>query len=368
MATPTAAPPLARPEDLTARRHRHVTAFLAERGLNPAALAATLEERVGPGLLLLTSSPVHGLANPTSDLDFIRVQEAPLDGPRIATKIFDHGEHLEIISFSRAELDDALATLDTLAAAPPADTVAAFRAWDRHREPRRKQTERIVNGLTLDGTSPFLDQLPALSTVWGRASLHLALEQAAHTALAEAAGERRGRVGYAYNTLLHLMDALLCHHGDVYTTRKWYLLRWRRALAEGRMGTGRAGEAAAGLEHLRRHIAQALDPRHAHRPLAPAHIELAEATARATGCAHHIAVRLEPARGALPQPFLPGAPLLLAPAGGALPLPDAGDLFDPTPLALADLPRLAPQHARTLLRALRTKAARLTFDYLPHPE
>ncbi|MEW1671840.1 DUF6001 family protein [Streptomyces noursei] len=362
MGAPPGFPHALSPAELTARRHAHVAEFLAGRGLDPHWLTALMRERVGEGQLLLTSSPVHGLANATSDLDFIRIQADEIHGPRISTKIFVDGHHLEVVSFSEAELASNLAELARLAAAPPAATVADFRSWDKQREPRRKQTERIVNGIALDGTAPHLAALPALSTVWSRASLHTALEHVVHTALAEAAGESRGRVGYAYNALLHLMDALLSHHGDVYTTRKWYLLRWARFVAEDAWPDDAVRAAGAELERLRKDVAAALDPTAGARPLAGEYVALAQECLRATGTAATATVRLE-LTGTL-QPFLPGAALLVAP-GGSVVLPGVTDTL---PLAgeaigLDALGKLDPHDAATLLRALRAGAARLDIGY-----
>ncbi|WP_433532915.1 DUF6001 family protein [Micromonospora sp. CA-263727] len=349
------------PEELTARRHEHVRTFLAGRDLDPEWLAGLMRERVGPGLLLLTSSPVHGLANPTSDLDFIRIQQAAIDGPRISTKIFEDGHHLEVVSFSEAELASNLVELDRLAALPPGETVAGLRGWDRTREPRRKQTERIVNGITMDATAPYLGWLPALSTVWSRQSLHNALEQAAYAALAEAAGETRGRVGYAYNVLVHLMDALLSHHGDVYTTRKWYVLRWIRLVADGRWRDARVQAVATTLESLRKSVAAGLEPSAVGRPLAGEYVSLALDVARATGTATAIEVRAE-AGGNL-MPFLPDASLLIGNGAGVV-LPGAATLpLTDGPVGLADLAGLDARAAGTLLRALRAGAARLAITY-----
>ena len=350
------------PRELTARRHAHVSAFLSGRGLDPDWLSALMREQVGEGLLLLTSSPVHGLANATSDLDFIRIQAEPIDGPRISTKIFEDGHHLEVVSFSQAELASNLAELERLAATAPELTVAGFRRWDKQREPRRKQTERIVNGIAMDGTAPYLDALPALSTVWTRASQQTAVEQLAHTVLAEAAGETRGRVGYAYNVLLHVMDALLSYHGDVYTTRKWYALRWNRQVDEGSWRDGRARAVAAELERLRREVAAALDPSAAGQPLAEAYTALVLDCLRATGTADSATVRL--AVTGTVRPFLPGASLLVAP-GGSVVLPGAGAELplSTAPVPLPELAKTAPQDAATVLRALRAGAARLDIGY-----
>ncbi|MEG3628466.1 DUF6001 family protein [Streptomyces poriticola] len=361
---PSGFPHFLSPDELTARRHAQVTAFLGTRDLDAAWLSELMRERVGAGLLLLTSSPVHGLANSTSDLDFIRIQEAAIDGPRISTKIFENGHHLEVVSFSESELASNLEELDRLADLPAAQSVAGFRVWDKQREPRRKQTERIVNGIAMDGSAPYLRWLPALSRVWSRAALQTAIEQAAHTALAEAAGETRGRVGYAYNVLLHLMDGLLSHHGDVYTTRKWYVLRWTRLMAEGGWHDERLQSAAAGLERLRKDVHTFLDPATAAAPVAAPFTELVVDAVQATGTAQAVTVGVE-LTGRV-RAFLPGAAVVLGSGSGVV-LPGVGaetDLpFTDGPVGLDELSTLDAPTAASLLRALRAGAARLRIGY-----
>lgn len=361
----TASPLTLPPTDLVARRAAHVSGFLADRGLAPQWLSGLMAERVGDGLLLLTSSPVHGLANATSDLDFIRIQEEPISGPRISTKIFEGGHHLEVVSFSRDELQANLHHLAALAGCEPAGTVAGFRRWDKEREPRRKQTERIVNGITLNGEAPFLDWLPALSTVWSRAALHSALEQVVHLSLAEAAGERRGRVGYAFNALLHLMDALLSHHGDVYTTRKWYLLRWTRTVRTAGWRDARTEAVASEVERLRKQIGGMLPASTDERAMAPEYLSLAEEAVRVTETAARITVRCVPVDGVATHAFLPGASVLLA-AGGGLVQPSEGEpsgqLAHPVPLS--GLAELGADRAAWLLRSLRAGAYRLEIGYV----
>lgn len=347
--------------ELAIRRHKNVIDFLSSRGLAPDRLTELMRKRVGPGELLLTSSPVHGLANATSDLDFIRIQDEELRGPRISTKIFEWGEHLEVVSFSVAEVRANLDELTRLASRPPAEIVTAFRSWDKRREPRRKQTERIVNGITLDGAMPYLGWLPALSKVWSQASLQNAVEQAAYLALAEAAGETRGRVGYAINTLLHLMDALLSYHGDVYTTRKWYLLRWVRLVRGGEWRDAPTEAAGRELERLRTQVTAALSS--PARKLADDYLALVRATSEATSGTGWLSVRPEPVEGAKQYAFLPDAPMLLAPGSAVvLPsaLPTAGDFG---PLTFEQLCRIGGREAASLLRALRAGVVRLHVDY-----
>ena len=346
------------PSDLVATRHRSVTTFLAERDLEPRWLNAFMLERVGDGELLLTSSPVHGLANETSDLDFIRIQEGAIDGPRISTKIFERGHHLEVVSFARGELKRNLDELAALAAQPPGELVAGFRTWDKRFEPRRKQTERIVNGITLDGHAPYLQSLPALGKVWSRAALHTAVEQVAHLCLAEAAGELRGRVGYAYNVLLHLMDSVLSLHGDVYTTRKWYLLRWARFVRTGAWHDDAYRAAGEAIERARKSLSAALTAGTSVR-LAEDYVALVSAVARATGVTEDVTVRTALAEGAAYHHFLPGSELLSADGSSVL----MTGRVDETPVALAALPTVSAEAATTGLRAVRAGVAKTTVEY-----
>jgi hypothetical protein len=351
-------------DQLIARRWEAVSAFLAARDLDPGELGAFMLDRVGPGELLLTSSPVHGLANATSDLDFIRVQEAEISGPRISTKIFERGHHLEVVSFAASEVKRNLDQLEALAALPPAEVVAGFRSWDKRFEPRRKQTERIVNGITLDGRAPYLHALPALALVWSRAALQLAAEQAAHLSLAEAAGESRGRVGYAYNVLLHLMDAVLSLHGDVYTTRKWYALRWARFARTDAWHDEPYRHLAAGIEYARTGVSAALAPGF-DAPLAPEYAALVDGAARATGAAAGVRVTLEPVEGAAWHAFLPGSGLVSGAGRSLLVTGDWPPPAGPFPLAGPDgLAALDAATAATALRAVRAGLLTVRIDYL----
>jgi hypothetical protein len=341
------------------QRRLNVAAFLEERGLDFAELTAFMRERVGDGQVLLTSSPVHGLSNPTSDLDFIRIQAEPIEGARISTKIFDRGHHLEVVSFSAEELSRNLAELERLASLPPGDTVSGFRSWDRRFEPRRKQTERIVNGLTSDGEMPYLGSLPALGVVWARASLHTAIEQVVHLCLAEAAGETRGRVGYAVNALLHLADALLSFGGDVYTTRKWYLLRWARARLADTAGDPGVRAVAAELDALRVEVTGALT---SHQRLAPRYVALCAEAARLIAGADEVTVSTTVDAEVDYHALLPGAGLLMRAGGGVVVVPGA-EVPEGLHAPLERVCEVGSQQATGLLRAVRAGLAgnRLTY-------
>ena len=341
------------------RRRRNVAAFLDERGLDFGELTSFVRDRAGDGQVLLTSSPVHGLANPSSDIDFIRVQGDPIDGARISAKIFERGHHLEVVSFSAEEVSRSLAELSRLAALPPGETVGGFRSWDHKREPRRKQAERIVNGLTADGEMPYLGSLPALSVVWSRGSLHTALEQAVCLCLAEEAGERRGRVGYAVNTLLHLADALLSLHGDVYTTRKWYLLRWARAqLARNAPDAGSRAVAAA-IDAL---LAQVTDALGSAERIASRYVDLCAQAARLVTGSGDVLVTITVGDEVGYREFLPGAGLLLG-AGSSVVVPGP-EVLEGLHEPLESVREPGRRRAAGLLRALRAGLAGTRLTYL----
>lgn len=338
------------------QRRRNVAGFMQSRALDFGELSAFMRERVGPGEILLTSSPVQGLANPSSDFDFIRIQAGPIEGARISTKIFDRGHHLEVVSFAEAEQAASVAELARLAALAPAAGVAGLRSWDKRLEPRRKQTERIVNGITADGRMPYLDALPLLGVMWARGSLHTALEHVVHLGLAEAAGERRGRLGYATNVLLHLMDALLSQQADVYTTRKWFLLRWHRAGLARTATDPAVAAAAAALDELRARIGTALggaDP----GDLAPAFVELGLQVARViTGTA--VAVQVALTQTAQRQAFLPGAEMVLDGDRAVL----VTGAVEPLAGPLDQVPGTGAGPAAALLRTVRAGLAGVTIS------
>lgn len=342
------------------QRRRNVDTFMRERDLDLGRLTAFMRERVGPGEVLLTSSPVHGLANPTSDLDFIRIQDEPIDGARISTKIFDQGHHLECVSFSSAEISSTMDELTRLAACAPAESVAVLRTWDRRREPRRKQAERTINGITADGRMPYLLGLPALSVLWARNSLQTGLEHIVHLGLAEASGEHRGRLGYAVNAVLHLADSLLSLTGDVYTTRKWYLLRWQRAAMTTTAVDPAVAAAAATLDDLRLRVSSALGGTPTGN-LAGAFADLGDQVARAVVGARP-AMRVGLRDDAQAHAFLPGARMVLS-QSTALLVPGSDEVLAPLDGVLADLTAVDASHAAALLRLVRADLAQVALGY-----
>ncbi|HEV2371163.1 MAG TPA: DUF6001 family protein [Streptosporangiaceae bacterium] len=342
------------PAGLPAARLRHADAFLAMRGLDRGGVERLMQAKAGPAEhVLLTSSPVHGLANSTSDLDFIRVQAEVPQTERMATQLFEGGNHLELITFSAGETAQALRALTALAGEAAPAVVLGHRGWDRAHTVRRKYLERLVNGVAMDATMPYLGHLPVLARVWKWSSLHTAAEQAFYLRLAEEAGESRGRLGYAAGALLHLMDATLSHYGHVFSNRKWYLLRWRRFLASDEAASGPAAGYADAIEGLWHQVSAALADGTA-AALAPRLADLMGQVFETAGEGRVPA--LEVTLHGAPQPltFLPGAQMLLGAASVFV-----GD--GPLAAGTVELTRGAtlPGDPGDLLRAARGGALRL---------
>jgi Family of unknown function (DUF6001) len=234
-------------------------AFLETRLTSFARLREVIGRQVdGIAHLLLTSSPVHGLANATSDIDTICVVDGPDSlAERTATQIFDQSNHYETITFTRSEIISELNRLAAVVTNPPAAQVTAYQRWDRGGPLTRKYLERLVNGVGTDGSLPYFDRLPALAELWRAASLARALVAAECAALAERANEFRAAQGYVVNSLLYGMDALMSHHGHVFSNKKWFLLRFERFLQSGALETDMA-ELATGFSELWQHVFGAL--------------------------------------------------------------------------------------------------------------
>jgi hypothetical protein len=146
------------------------------------------------------------------------------------------------------------------------------------------------------------------------------VEQTFFLGLAERVGETRGRAGYAFGALLHLMDAILSYHGNVFSNRKWYLLRWCRLIDSGVLDGTPSARPAAQIEQLRHQVPAVLAGKTG-APLTPAFTELLASVFEVAGEGHGPAVRIETA-GLVPGGhFLPGADLLLAKAAVFAALP-----------------------------------------------
>jgi hypothetical protein len=342
------------------QRHSSVLEFLRQRDLSPDWLDSVIRSYCGDGQLLLTSSPVHGLANRTSDLDFIHIQEAPIDGPRISTKVFELGNHLEVVSFSSPELQRNLNDMHQAAQTGPGNQLALLRNWDRTREPRRKPTERIINGLTLDGTAPYIGHLPALAILWSRGSLQSALEHLVYLSLSEAAGESRGKLGYAYNALLHLMDALMCLEGDVYTTRKFYLLRWARRVASDGWTHDSRRTAAGELDGLRARMSDHVGGSARRGTLAGSYLSAGGSVLRSCESAD-VSVEIGPKPTARMEPYLPGSSLMSA--DGASVMTRDGVAAHWAATGLGDMDSIGTEQATALLRMLRAGVAEVRISY-----
>lgn len=338
--------------DLARTRASAAERFLETRSLTIAAVEDVIRSALDePALVLLTSSPVHGLANHLSDIDTVCIVEGGEEGGegRMATQLFAAGNHLEYVCFSRDSLERDLEHLRQVASSTPADAVTAYDGWNSSRTVRLKYIERIVNGVATDGTMPFAGWLPDLGIVWKWSSLERAVRFAAYAILAERAGEDRGRLAYAANATLFAMDAVLSDQDSVCGNRKWFLLRWdrfrrRRDGSEPPLPAIEAARAALGGTPGR-------------EPLADTIARMVAELGNAVGVPAGPLV-CRPAAGARELPFLPGGSLVVAPDGSAVPAAE-GLLGAGFETSLAALAELDAESAAALLRGMRADVQRL---------
>jgi Family of unknown function (DUF6001) len=342
--------------DWAAAHRVHAERFLATRGLDLLRLGELVEQRIGGAAqLLLTSSPVHGLANETSDIDMIAVN--PGNGVlKIATQIFSEGHHLEVIGFASADVDADLLALQRLAEQPIGERVAALRRWDGDRTLRRKYLERLVNGIEISGEAPYHSYLPMLAKAWMASSLDGLRRAIAFALLAERAGEQLGRLGYAKNAALSAMDVVLSHHGEVYSNRKWYLLRWRRWLADDLPAARASAELVAAISAAEEAIQGGLRGEGRSESLASPLRSLARELGNALelDLLGEVKMRLKPTASALP--FLQDAILVLVEGTAGLLRGQAERLVVPFTCRLFDLCELDLSVASQLLEAARAGA------------
>jgi Family of unknown function (DUF6001) len=346
-------------ESLRQRRVEACRAFLSSRGTSIERLRSVVTDQMEHvEHVLMTSSPVHGLANSTSDIDTICVVDTSEIGERTATQIFDAGNHYEMMAFTGAEVATAIQRLEEAAKLPVAGQIAAFKTWDGQGPLKRKYIERLINGVSIDGGLPYVQALPALARFWRSASLGRLLFASGCAVLAERAGETRAALGYCLNALLYAMDAMLSHHGIVYSNKKWFLLRWRRFRASGpvRMDVRELDQALseAWSEALRAFGGSAPPG------LTQRVIDIASMADRAFGAALCPGARWEAVPGTQRAPFIPGAHAVLK-----------GDVFflagsDSTELPVSWSDRsVSAADASAALRMVRAGFAKLSF---PAPE
>jgi hypothetical protein len=92
----------------------------------------------------------------------------------------------------------------------------------------KKYTERLINGVDITLQMPFIDSMGSLSVLWKCRSYDLFRKCIILLMLSERAGEKNGRIGYAFNSLLYLMDMVMSHNGNVFSNKKWYLCRYKK--------------------------------------------------------------------------------------------------------------------------------------------
>jgi Family of unknown function (DUF6001) len=335
------------------RRVEQTVAALERCGTSMASVRSLFADEASEARhLLVTSSVSQGLANVNSDIDVIGITDNSTPAVKMAVQKFVGRTHYEIIMFSLNEWHRSLAGLERAAESPLSEMLEAARTWNKTYPVALKYLERVVNGVDLGGTMPYLDALPALSVFWKFRSFEVARKSVLCALLAERTGETRGRLGYAINALLDMMNAILSHHGRVFSNRKWYLLRWRSFARAGDCPPAFATVAGA-IDTLFDMVSAACrDPRMC-LDLGPFLVPLYQSVRDGLGirvCEESLIQTVGTREGA----FLPGFDYHRGGSGGAL-LAANGTV----PASLADSASLDPESAGSLLRGIRAGVYRI---------
>lgn len=208
-------------------------AFLQSRGIGTDALARLVRAQgFDDAQVLLTSSPVHGIATDTSDIDLICITPQAVNGAQMATQIHHEGHHFEMLPFSSADTRAAFADLARLSRLPLPQRIDGYLRWDSTHAVRRKYLERLVYAVDFSGGTPFMPQLPHAASVV--AAMDFDAFHLSHLCggLAIRAGEGRAAQGYLVNACLALMSTLLSHGGWLLSNKKWIWRRWNAAIAQ----------------------------------------------------------------------------------------------------------------------------------------
>lgn len=208
----------------------NASAFLQSRRMAFEGLAALARDQgFEAAQVLLTSSPVHGIATATSDVDLICITPAPVSKGQMATQIHRDGQHCELLPFFAGDLEQAFDDLASLAQRPLPERLTGYLQWDAGHAVRRKYLERIVYGVDTAGGAPCLAHLPALVPVVAALDYDSFHQSRVCAWLAYRAGEAGAAHGYLLNACLAGMATALSLGGWILSNKKWTLRRWREA-------------------------------------------------------------------------------------------------------------------------------------------
>lgn len=206
-------------------------AFLRSRGIGFGMLQALADAQgFEDALVLLTSSPVHGIATATSDIDLVCVTPQAVSKGQMATQIHRDGQHCEILPIGAHDLELAFADLALLSKQALPQRLAGYQRWDGGHAVRRKYLERIVYAVATDGRAHHLHHLDALVPVAAAQEYDAFHQSRLCSVLALRAGEVDAARGHLLNACLAAMAAALSLGGWVLSNKKWTRRRWREAI------------------------------------------------------------------------------------------------------------------------------------------
>lgn len=212
------------------RRSNHLaqsaSAFFQSRGLPVERLGAAVKPKFPEArALLMTSSPVQGLATETSDIDLIAITPETQGG--MATQIHVEGHHAEVALLADPALTTCFDDLKAAARVPLRETIGLMREWDVGQPVKKKYLERVINGVAFDGSVPHSHMFAPLAQTFAAQAYGRMIDALAALDLTLATEETRAPWAYAMAVCDHAMDVILCRAGFVYQNRKWIGARWR---------------------------------------------------------------------------------------------------------------------------------------------
>ncbi len=322
-------------------------AFLQSRHISFDMLARLASEQgFDDAQVLLTSSPVHGIATATSDVDLICVTPQPVSKGQMATQIHRDGQHCELLPIGADDLARAFADLALLSRRALPQRLAGYQRWDAGHAVRKKYLERIVYAVDTAGHAPHVAHLPALVPIAAAQEYDAFHQSRVCAVLAVQAGEPGAAQGYLLNACLSAMAAALSLGGWVLSNKKWTLRRWRDAAAPHM----RVVDASLHAQ-LTALWASMSDPAATARQIA--RLDELDVRLGLLLNAPSIAAALPRTASAHTQAALDKRSAFLIGDDGMARLAATVDAGDPPP-DLAGLAALAPEHAAALLRHVRS--------------
>jgi len=218
-------------ENLLEMRYNHVKEFFNQRGLRFEDVSNLVSDYYQEGdTLLITSSPVYGLATDKSDIDLVLIgcRNGGAESSRTPLTVYEGNNRFDVYRIDDIEISTSLDQLDRIAASPIDEIFESLARWDSlFAGLPKKEFERLINGITFTGEMPHLGHLPQLSYVWMIELFYASVRFDVYTLLAQKGQMFYAALGYLLNGIMYLMGTVMAYHGHVFSNKKQYLWAWK---------------------------------------------------------------------------------------------------------------------------------------------